>query len=105
MYVHLCTVDSSLGVWSMVLMLLYYSTANSGYYYPSNGYGGGPRHSKYFRCTGSELRLSECQSFNETSLRSVGNDVRIECYSGMLLHGKEHKRDSFFSQPIVKMVR
>jgi deleted-in-malignant-brain-tumors protein 1 len=45
----------------------------------SFGGGGGPRFNQYFRCTGSEARLSECQSFNLTPSGSSGYDVGIYC--------------------------
>ena len=48
----------------------------------SFGGGGGPRFNQYFKCTGSEPRLSECQSFNETASRSSGYDVGIYCSLG-----------------------
>ena len=48
----------------------------------SYGGGGGPRFNQYFKCTGSELRLSDCKSFNETASRSSGYDVGIYCYLG-----------------------
>ena len=55
--------------------------------YGSYGYGGGPRHHKYFQCTGSEQRLSQCESFNDTEeSRSAGYDVGLYCNYGMLCH-------------------
>jgi hypothetical protein len=45
------------------------------------GNAGGPRHTLYYQCTGSELRLSECDSYNDTtaSLRSSYYDVGVRC--------------------------
>ena len=44
--------------------------------------GGAPRYSEYFQCTGSELRLSQCKSFNETAPKSSGLAVNLHCPSG-----------------------
>jgi hypothetical protein len=54
----------------------------------SYGGGGGPRFNQYFKCTGSEPRLSECQSFNETASRSSGYDVGIYCYLAYCTDGE-----------------
>ena len=43
--------------------------------------GGAPRYSEYFQCTGSEPRLSQCKSFNETAPKSSGYDVNLHCPS------------------------
>ena len=73
----------------------------------SYGTGGGPRHSKYFKCSGSELRLSECESFNETVSRSSRFDVAIECHTGMCLPTRAYVIEIlcniifFISQPLV----
>ena len=48
------------------------------------GNGGSPRHSKYYVCTGTEQRLSQCDSYNDTSPRSYSYDVGIECYLGII---------------------
>ena len=47
------------------------------------GNGGSPRHSKYYVCAGTEQRLSECDSYNDTSLRSYSDDIGIECSLGI----------------------
>ena len=45
--------------------------------------GGGPRHSKYYRCTGIEQRLSDCENYTDTSVRTqYNNDVGVSCYTG-----------------------
>ena len=59
-----------------------YSTGYSSSLTSSYRDGGGPRFNQYFKCTGSESRLSECQSFNETASRSSGYDVGISCSLG-----------------------
>ena len=45
------------------------------------GSGGAPKYPEYFQCTGSELRLSHCKSFNETAPKSSGYDVNLHCPS------------------------
>ena len=61
----------------LILVFVLASIFNSNY-----GYSGAQRHSKYFQCTGSEFRLSQCQSFNETRSRRDGYDIGIACSEG-----------------------
>ena len=58
-----------------------------GSYSGSYGYVGTPRHRKYFQCTGSEQRLSQCKSFNDTeeSRSAVCDAVGVDCDNGMCL--------------------
>ena len=54
------------------------------YWRTQYGRGGGPIHSKYYRCNGYiENRLSQCISYNETGSRTHSNDVGISCRYGM----------------------
>ena len=43
-------------------------------------------HQKYYQCTGTEFRLSECSSYNDTAVRTHYDDVGIYCYSGLGVH-------------------
>ena len=61
----------------LLFMTAYSSTTTS------FGRGGGPIHSKYFYCTGTEERLSQCESRNETVSRSHSSDVGMYCTLGM----------------------
>ena len=69
------------------------------------GNGGGPRYPEYFQCTRLELKLVECESFNETASRSAGTDVGLYCnlrkYNGVA----EVNCICCFTQLIVLMVR
>ena len=58
--------------------------SNAGYYDSSNTFinGGGPRHSKYYRCTGLEQRLSDCDNYTDTTIRTQNSDVAIGCNYG-----------------------
>ena len=47
--------------------------------------GGGPRHSKYYRCIGSEQRLSDCDSYTDTTVRTSYSDVGMDCNAGKSL--------------------
>ena len=44
--------------------------------------GGGPRHSKYYRCTGSEQRLSDCDYYTETNMSYGEIDAGMDCNLG-----------------------
>ena len=44
--------------------------------------GGGLRHSKYFQCSGSEHRLSQCTSLNYTYSSSDRYDGGVWCSEG-----------------------
>ena len=48
------------------------------------GRGGGPIHQKVIQCTGKEQRLSQCNIYNDTMMRSHSEDVGIRCYTGVL---------------------
>ena len=75
----LCEVSKHVAVYN-------YKFNAGGYYSRFFGYGGGPRHRKYFQCTGSEQRLSQCKNFNDTEeSRSAGSDVGVNCDYGMCL--------------------
>ena len=47
------------------------------------GRGGGPIHPKYFQCTGTEARLSQCKSYSETLPRTHSDDAGMSC--GLLM--------------------
>ena len=48
----------------------------------SYGNGGGTRHSKYFQCNGSELRLSKCDSSIEILSKFQSSDLGVVCRQG-----------------------
>ena len=56
----------------------------TGYYDYRDTYinGGGPRHSKYYRCDRTEQRLSDCDNYNDTNFRYEHNDVGMYCALG-----------------------
>jgi deleted-in-malignant-brain-tumors protein 1 len=58
------------------------------YAYDSYGNSGGPRYSKYFRCTGQELRLSQCPSYNDTYTRSYSYDIGVRCRLDNCVNGQ-----------------
>ena len=67
------------------ILTFYKSKSCSGYSDHVDTYinGGGPRHSKYYRCTGLEQRLSDCDSFTDTTVRtSVYSDAGMDCNAG-----------------------
>ncbi|CAI8023573.1 Neurotrypsin [Geodia barretti] len=58
------------------------------YAFQSYGNSGGPRHSKYFSCAGSVLRLSQCQSYNYTYTRSYSSDIGVYCHRDNCVNGQ-----------------
>jgi hypothetical protein len=56
--------------------------------YASYGNSGGPRHSKFFQCTGSEQRLSQCRSYSNIYQRYYSTDVGIICSEAHCFDGQ-----------------
>ena len=55
---------------------------NSNYYL--YGIDGSPRHSKYYKCMGFEQRLSDCDSYTDTTIRTQCCGTRVYCDAGKL---------------------
>ena len=74
--------------WDMKVCTLSYShTINHDYAslvseYTVRGWGISHRHSKTYRCTGTESRLSKCFNYTDTSLRTERRDVLLYCSHG-----------------------
>ena len=53
-------------------------------WYNYYGRGGGPIHPKYFKCAGTDERLSQCESHNTTITLTHDDDIGIYCRPGMI---------------------